>query len=291
MKKYLYKLFAISTIFLLLITTLLLVKAHIVKTIDWKLPQEKHILFMGASHVYHAIDDSMLESAVNLGKPSERYMYSYIKLQEILKVNPQIDTIFLQCSSTDLWQDTDYKYHMLNEQSFYVKTYWPLYNKEEWQVFDNEPISVLNIIVSSVLNKREYSRNYVKESMGGFAPLSISRGEMDSTTVTEDLEINHIKEYGDYGTSVNYLYLRKFIELCNNKNIKLYLVYYPVYKPELFYDQSFCDTSREKYFSDVEYLDYSHWPCSGRERMDAHHLNWQGAKLFTQFIKDSFGIK
>ena len=276
---------------MLLITTLLFVKGHITRTIDWKLPQEKHILFMGASHVYHAIDDSMLKSAVNLGKPSERYMYSYIKLQEILKENPQIDTIFLQCSSTDLWQNTDYKYHVQNEQSYYVKTYWPLYSWQEWQIFKDEPISVLNIIVSSVLNQREYRRQSVKESMGGFAPLSISKGEMDSTTVTEDLEINHIKEYGNYGTSVNYSYLRKFINLCKDRNIKLYLVYYPVYKPEYFYDQAFCDASRKKYFSDVEYLDYSHWPCSDQDRMDAHHLNWQGAKHFTQFIKDSFGIQ
>ena len=98
------------------------------------------------------IDDTMMESAINRTRDSERYMYTYIKLQHLLPVNPQVDTIFLELAPTDLWEDTDYKYHILNEQSGYVKTYWPFYKSEHWKVVLEEPVQVARLMVESLLD-------------------------------------------------------------------------------------------------------------------------------------------
>lgn len=110
-----------------------------------------YILFLGASHLNYAIDDTMMKEAINWTRGSERYMYTYIKLQHLLPVNPQVDTIFMELAPTDLWEDTDYKYYELNGQSGYVKTYWPFYEIEHWRVVLKEPVLVAGIVLGSLL--------------------------------------------------------------------------------------------------------------------------------------------
>ncbi len=129
MKQYLKSFLFISFLFTVLIFSLFLVRYYVARHINWSLSKEKHILFMGASHVCRGVDDSLTKEAINLGSPSERYLYTYIKLLHYVGNNPQVDTVFLQCSSTDLWQNTDYKYHAHNEQSFFISSYWPFFNK------------------------------------------------------------------------------------------------------------------------------------------------------------------
>ena len=68
-------------------------------------------------------------------------------------------------------------------------------------------------------------------------------------------------------------------------------MYYPVFKPEFYYDQTFCENMRKKYFNDVEYLDYSHWAATDDERLDAHHLNHKGAVRFTEELKKKFAFE
>lgn len=290
MKRYLIKLVVFSAIVVIAIFLLVFARYKSANSVSWKFPVEKHILFMGASHVYHAIDDSQLSSAINLGQPSERYMYTYIKLKNICQDNSQIDTVFLQCSSTDLWQDTDYKYYTQNEQRLFVKCYWPFFTREEWKVILNGK-NILNpfkIVLSNLISKELFKPKLLIKNIGGFAQKSSSVDPFKGEEVKQDLEVDHVEKYGDYGYEVNYHYLRLIIDFCKQNDIKLYLLYYPVYRPELFYDQDFCNKNRIKYFSDVEYLDYSNWLCDDDERLDAHHLNYKGADQFTKELKKKF---
>ena len=43
-------------------------------------------------------------------------------------------------------------------------------------------------------------------------------------------------------------------------------------------------------FSDVELLDYSHYPMEDDERHDAHHLNDKGALKFTKMLKLKYNL-
>lgn len=282
MKKYLQKLVFISTLLVILLIILGFARRKIIRSHSWKLPEKVHVLFMGASHINHAIDDSMMESAVNWTRGSERYMYTYIKLQHLLPVNPQVDTIFLELAPTDLWEDTDYKYHVLNEQSGYVKTYWPFYEKEHWKVVLEEPIQVATLVVSSLLEKDDLMQDKWWNHMGNYYNVS---AVMNPKEVKPELEVS-----SGHGYAVNYHYLRQIISLCNQHHIKLFFLETPTYHPEYFYDQDYFYKAYHDYFSDVEFVDYSRWPMKPSERYDAHHLNHKGAVRFTKEIMDRFGI-
>ena len=291
MKRYIKSFLFNSCLFAILISLLFITRYYVAKHIDWSLSKEKHILFMGASHVCRGVDDSLTKEAINLGSPSERYLYTYIKLLHYVENNPQVDTVFLQCSSTDLWQNTDYKYHAYNEQSFFISSYWPFFNKEQWQIFKLESKQIFSVVIAS-LSKLVYFQpaSYIK-LLGGYINERKDNVAFDATKQTPQLEMDMIKDYGWYGYSVNYKYLRKIIDYCKAHHIKLYLMYYPVFKPEFYYDQAFCENMRKKCFDDVEYLDYSHWGATDDERLDAHHLNYKGAVRFTEELKKRFGFE
>lgn len=283
MKKYLQKIAVAGLLLVVLLLVAGAVRMMLIRSHSWQLPEKVHVLFLGASHINHAIDDTMMETAINWTRGSERYMYTYIKLQHLLPENPQVDTIFLELAPTDLWEDTDYKYHVLNEQSGYVKLYWPFFEAEHWKVVKKEPIQVLDLVINSLLQVKDLMQNKWWEEMGGYNYVTT---EMERSKVKPALVVN-----SGCGYAVNYHYLRQIITLCKEKNIKLYFLETPTYHPEYFYDQDYFYKSYRENFSDVEFYDYSKWPMSDDERYDAHHLNHKGAVRFTQEIKNRFGIK
>lgn len=283
MKKYLKRIVAISALFIVLVICVMSVEKQIILWHSWQLPKHVHILFMGASHINHAVDDSMLKEAINWTKGSERYMYTYIKLQHLLPENPQVDTIFLELAPTDLWEDTDDKYHVLNEQSGYVKLYWPFFTWEQWKIFNTEPFQVISLVASSLGEMKKLKQDEWWHSMGNYNNVTTS---LDTATVEQVL----VESHGN-GHAVNYDYLRRIITLCQNKGIKLYFLETPTFHPEYYYDQDYFYQAYHNNFSGVELIDYSKWPMDPSERYDAHHLNHKGAVRFTQELKDRFHLK
>lgn len=236
---------------------------------------------MGASHIVHAIDDSLTISAINLAKPSERYMFTYIKLQHLLDNNAQIDTIFLQCAPTDLFEHADDKYFKDNEMISFFATFYPLFNYDQWKLYIRKPITALSLLY------RESLWDYVK---GIDYSYFIDKFEPHTKTLNKD-SVYYNPIDGLYGNHINYKYLRKIIRLCNERKVTLYFLYCPVYKPEFFYNQDYYYNAYNHYFNDIKLLDYSNYPISYDEYYDAHHLNDKGAIKFTMELKKKFNIQ
>lgn len=232
---------------------------------------------MGASHVARGIDDTLLESAFNFARPSERYMYTYIKLQHLCEINPQIDTIFLECAHTDLANDCDYKYFEENELSGYLELYWPLFTREDWNYLSLKKKDILYYIIKGIANRNIYSRDKWFMALGGYEPLD---GEMNRKEVKPQRELD--RGAGHY---INYLYLNKIIDYCSKRRIKLYLLQCPVFHPEYYFDDVYHKKALEQFVKKTEYLDFSHWSVEDNERLDAHHLNRKGAVRFTNELK------
>ena len=283
MKKYLSKLALVSSLLVLVLVVLGLVRMRIIQSHSWKLPGQVHILFMGASHVNRAVNDSLFNTAMNWASPSERYMFTYIKLQHLLPQNPQIDTVFLELAPTDLWEDTDYKYHVINEQSKFVKLYWPFFSWQTLSIYKAEPMQTLSLIVSSLFDLKEMSQDEWWAHMGGYMALN---EVMDINEVKPNLEPRN-----GWGHSVNYKYLQRIIEICKNSGVRLIFLETPTYHPEYYYNQAYFYRAYHKNFSDIEFVDYSQWPIDKKYRYDPHHLNSKGAILFTKELKERFNIE
>lgn len=283
MRKYLKNLVLISTILVAILMFMGLARMKVVQSHSWELPEKVHILFMGASHIRHAIDDSRTESAINWASASERYMFTYIKLEHLLEENLQIDTVFLELGATDLWEDTDYKYHTANEQSHFVVTYWPFFTAENWKIYKEEKLQILRLMISSLFSVNELTQAGWWKKMGGY------EGKTSEFDINKKNEIKNL--ISGSGHEVNYTYLHRIIKLCKKKRVKLYFIETPVYHLEQIYDLDYYHKAYKKNFSEVEFVDFSNLDIPNEYRADGSHLNKQGASYFTELIKDSLKIK
>ena len=167
MKKFCIHTIAFASITLIIIALLFIARAVTNRNITWSLPTEKHILFMGASHIERGIDDSLLKSAINLSNSSERYLFTYLKLKYFLRDNKQIDTVFLQCAPTDLWENADDKYHTDNEAAKYVSLFCTLFTKEEFFVYKDSPCRLISFSIQSLFRPKYYKPFSYMDQMGG----------------------------------------------------------------------------------------------------------------------------
>ena len=280
MKSFITKTILLGVLIFISAPVIILTASYFSSSVDWRLPQQKHVLFMGASHIVHAIDDSITDSAINLAKESERYMFTYIKLQHLIEHNTQIDTIFLECAPTDLFEHTDHKYFKDNEMVSFFATYYPLFNTEQWLIYKGKFATAFTLLYRKTVVDYIRGINYTYFS-SKFPP---------RTQTLDRNKVHYDPVKGIYGYEINYKYLRKIIDLCNENGVKLYFLYCPVYKPEYYYDQNYYYNAYKTYFSDVELLDYSHYSMDDDERYDAHHLNDKGAIKFTKMLKVKYNL-
>ena len=245
---------------------------------NWQTDSSISIAFIGASHITRGIDLTNIKHAANFSKPSERYMFTYLKLERLLAANESVDTIVLQCAPTDLWQHTDDKYFAENEMSEFIPLFYPLFGKQEWKAFSGHYVSLLKYIAQHAFDQSLFCENQYLERVGIKQEPELLIEKMDVKSVHKDLA------KGECGNNINIEYLNKIITICERYHKKIYLLYCPVYKPEYFYNQKeyYLKISEIRENKHITYLYYSHFYLPDSCFYDAHHLNAEGAKLFTE---------
>jgi hypothetical protein len=285
MKKFILSCILLSAIGLIVAIGLLVPQYIMAKKYVWEIPENKITLFMGASHIECCIDDSYLENAINLANASERYPFTYLKLQKILSDKTKIVHIVLQCAPTDLSQAADKKiFSVDNEMVSYIPLYYPYFQEEEWTEYGDYKSDIIQILLSKfyknwALSAKKYFSQYggYHEYGGVFDPYKTKYERLDSI---------------NFGNEVNLSYLRKIVDVCKSNNIRLTLLYCPMYNPELYYDQDYYYNVLKTKFGDVEFLDYSHLELPNEFRRDAHHLgNKKGSTYFTKVMAERLGLR
>lgn len=285
MRLFLKNIILFGAIIIGIFATCITAKYTISHSISFKEPENVHMLFIGASHPYRGIDATLMNTATNRSAPSERYMFSYLKLKKIINDNPQIDTIFIECSPTDLFEHADDKYFAENEMSYFIPLYFPYFSSNEWKIYSYKMPDAIKLIIQKSFQPNQLFPDRIMTGLGTQAEKAENLAKMNSSEVIPAM----IK--GNAGNEINYHYLRKIIDLCNGNGIKLYGIYFPVYHPEYYYDQEYYHKALSEVFPDLDVLDYSGMQLPDSVRYDAHHLNWYGAQIFTTELKNRFKIE
>tara|TARA_R110000868_G_scaffold193350_1_gene438177 strand:- start:4836 stop:5714 length:879 start_codon:yes stop_codon:yes gene_type:complete len=284
MKKFLtsiilFGLSAITLMLVLVISTAWLTK----QTFDFQLPLKKNILVLGNSHPECAINDKILPDVYNLAQSGSGYFYDYLKAKEIIKNNPQIDTLIVGYSYGDIAKNMDSWIIGKDKLKFKIRNFFFLFELEDYiLLLKANPIEVLVNTPQTIFYNLKMKREGYKY-LGGFKRLDESKLRQAKKLI-DTFKPDTSQGYSQY--QINYLL--KLYEICNKGDIKLILLNTPIH-PLLDSIQTPLKKSyhefAEKKLPKALLVNHSNFKLAEEYYRDLDHLNSRGANLYTRFIK------
>jgi hypothetical protein len=214
----------------MLLATLLVSTKAVSAYFPFRLNEDTTTIILGDSHPQCGINDAILPHSKNFCEGSDTYFYSYVKLKNLLRHNPQIDTLILGYSyhnieiGQDKWLVDDY----LN--SYKLPLYFFMFDRDDLndyaQFNPTEFIECIPRIISkNAVNLYRVSQNQPISRFNIGAHKSIAHE-------VSEKERREALSYSDQSAIVHgkadIVYLKKINDLCSEKKVKLILVGPPI---------------------------------------------------------------
>jgi hypothetical protein len=261
--------------------------------VSFRISEEKNIIVIGDSHTQCAIDDGIFSRSFNISRGGAAYLYTYIKLRKFLEVNPHIDTVFVSVHGGSIQKSFD-EWMFDNRHIDNLSDHITLLGMAEWAFHLDKPNCYSAIIQLPMRNIRTMLKFAFKHALtikdlgiGGYHYLD--RDKLQMAIELEEEKINAgtgvvENEYSEYQLA----YLLKIVELCTEKGVELILFNAPTYNPARYGNLSSLANYYNTYFSGIKYLDYSNFPLPDYGYGDIGHLNYKGARIFSQWLEDNY---
>jgi hypothetical protein len=291
MKALLRKLFRFALILAIIIAgTVVLSKMTLKHGPYFKVGADTKCIVLGHSHTECGLNDKLISHTQNFSLGGEPYFYNYYKLRKLLEANPDIETVLISFSNNQIHQRMD-KWVWDNEHLYksYPKYHFMMGWDEYKILLANNPFEILKAETKSVKdfagfmvkNRKDFLRD---RNWGGY--LSLERKKVDSLLKTNYVEKER-REIRLELSDINIAYLRKMVDLCKEKHVRVLFLRMPSHPEWPFRknEPQYQEIKRTK-FPDVELLDFRDYPVSNDELGDFDHLNHTGAKKFSIFFND-----
>jgi hypothetical protein len=248
---------------------------------DFKFDKEETMMVVGHSHSECSFHDKFISGLTNRSNSGQSYFYNYFKVQELIKDNPQLETIFIEFSNLDvLEQKENWIWGEEKMVEYFPKYAFYMDVRSHELLYENNP-HIYKTLILPVL-KRGISAVFkgfeLTEDTGKFQALQdtmagISRNEPN----LQPVDISAI-EVAD----LNLKYLEKMIELVRSSGIDVILVRSPLHPSyNGFQAEELFQKVRKDRFNNVKFLDFANFPLTASDFADAEHLNESGAKQFS----------
>lgn len=255
-------------------------------------------LITGDSHTQTAIDPQLMKNASSLSYSNENIFFTYYKIKWALENGKRIERVILGLSCHSL---TDIQEDVIKNRTFFLEHNFLLLDSEGKNAVAGKSKDLLNyftmkyrfgfplnfynndlLLISFSADKEEFR----KKIWGGYK-------KMETANLSEAEKQKMLSERGtrDYGESaLMEEYLEKTIQLCFEKEVKLYLVNTPM--NELFYER-YSEKTKSSFLREaglltddgrVFYLDMQRAVTEDSLFYDGEHLNETGARIFTPMI-------
>lgn len=253
----------------------------------FQLPAKDKYIFLGHSHTQMALNDSLVDSSINLASAGEAYFYTYIKLNKILENNTEKKVVFIAYSNNSIvsemncwiWDDI----HILDRYRLYSA--YTHFNEMK-VLYENNPTTTFICNVKSIVNNFYYIFNLKNISednkMGGY--IYLVRDKTDS--LLQAISKNHEKVTEDTTISfTNIVYLKKIIDLCKIRDVPVYLIRNPLHSAyRRIGNEARFQKILHNELAGTELLDFKNFPLQDSDYGDLEHLNYRGAKKYSLFI-------
>ena len=250
-------------IFILLIISIIVISlvflfATTFKAKTFKVDETVEEIFVGDSHVRYAVDDSLLINSLNMGNSSESTYFSYYKLRQILKSNPNITTIYLGFSYHNISGYYDQYTFGRYSREIASKYFFILPIEEQLQVLmwnlKKLPHFKLSLLKSGVkiwMNKDTFQGS----SNNPYNNVSAQETIMDERLNFQYYIDGKINSF----SNLNLTYFDKIVSLCQNEKVELIVLNTPLHS---YYQTKVPEEFINKYNSivsskDIQVLDLS----------------------------------
>ena len=215
----------IIVIFFLLVLFLF---ATTFKAKSFQIDETVEEIFVGDSHVRYAVDDSLLINSLNMGNSSESTYFSYFKLKQILKSNPNITTIYLGFSYHNISGYYDqYTFGRYSREIapnyFFILPIWEQLKMIEWNLkrFLHFKFSLLKSGVMTLVNQNTFQGGFDNPHRNVAAREKIMNERLDFQYYT-DGKINPF-------SNLNLTYFDKIVTLCHSQKVQLIILNTPLH--------------------------------------------------------------
>ncbi|MDO4763892.1 MAG: hypothetical protein Q4A00_05870 [Flavobacteriaceae bacterium] len=269
MKLFLRKMF----LFFGLIFTILLVCAYAF-FISFELPRikEDNIVIIGDSTGRNSVDTSIAKRYINFSQGGESYFYMYHKLKA-LNDKQRIDTLLISFGPNNMFDNDLLKKVGVKSRGRYIPI---ISNREKILLLENQPAIFLAEII-------KLGKDGLYNLYQGSKPIAFGSYLANEKRYEENY---HIPNTPPLFSEIELNYLLKIKEYCNENGVKLILVNFPKYYLDRHYKNFHYnfDEMRNKYFEDVDYLDFSQLYEDKSNFSDMIHLSKKGSQEFSHFL-------
>lgn len=287
MHRFIIKTISFALVGCLLILAIALIPGFMVnKFSKFGVKSNSTIALFGHSHSECAYNDTLIPKLTNLSHSAESYFYTFQKVKKYLSQNPQITTVLIEFSNNQIdtkMDDWTWGYTYMSNMfpqyaSFMGVSDFELLAKHNSKYFMN----CIGIAARTNLIKTlSFNYDYTGKT-GGYFKIEGSKLLSSNKPAGENLKASSNKSAI---STTNLQYLKKIIDYCNNLRKAVFLIrspQHPLY--EYRHNEAEFSLIRERYFSDIKFLDFNNYPLKNDDFADFGHLNSKGALKFSAYI-------
>jgi len=257
-----------------------------------KIRDDINIVFAGDSNVEGAVNDSLISNSINIAQSGEAYLYTYVKLRNLLQYNSQINTVYIGFSFQNLIKSTEERW--LFQDQFVIekiKNYnYLLGNMEKSLIMKHNPIAYLKGSVECILSNfpvilKSYSSTGIKDKIINFGGYEYN----SRYKLQEDIKMNSFSGQIFEKGPLQEKYLKMISDMCRQKSIKVVLFNTPKHKYfATRFDKETQNSwiSLRKSLSQDSLLDLSMFTLPDSCFFDMDHLNCKGAAIFSKYLNE-----
>lgn len=286
MRKFIKKITFSLSIFLVLLFSLIVVIEYIInRNSNFKLKTKPKFVVLGHSHPEHALNDTLINSFINLSESGESYYYTFFKAKKIIEQNPTIEVIFIEFTNNQISENMNNWIWSANHMNYRYPRFSSFMNiSDKYILARNNAFKFTQSIIYSFktnltrILKSDFS--YLND-IGGYVNSKENSIKKIIKTDTDRTSIYRSTNISKY----NLEYLTKLIKYSKKKGKRIILIRSPQHKKYHGYSNelTYQKTRKEKY-SNIEYLDFSNFPLKNSEFRDLEHLNFKGAIRFSTWF-------
>lgn len=295
MKKFLVRLTIFSVCNLGLFLVLVFSSSWLArKQNDFSIKQDTKFIILGHSHSECAYNDALIDNFENFSQSGESYFYSIPKLEQIIRMNPQVKTVFLECTNNQMTENVEEWIFGKKYLGYYYANYFPYIGlKSDFFIFRNQPTEYsrnFSIVCKDIL-KKCISKHKIPYEYGGFKGVKGTLYSYQKNSLKHSNEDFVQIKKGISEVQINFL--REISNLLANKKIELILIRTPQHSSyQGFVNESEYKKVIETEFSKVKFIDLVNFPLSDTDYRDPEHLNTVGAEKISgwmnKFLKEDY---